>query len=60
LVDSREQLPYSFPGHRTVVEKLDVGDYGLAGCPEIAIERKSVDDLIVGASPVAGNALRLK
>ncbi len=45
-IDSREQLPYSFDGYKTVVQKLDVGDYSLLHCPEIAIERKSLEDLI--------------
>jgi len=59
LVDSREQLPYSFAGLRgdvregrrplairTEVVGLNAGDYSIAGCEtEIAIERKSLADL---------------
>lgn len=46
IIDSREQCPYTFPGHRTVVEGLPIADYGLLNCPDIFLERKSVDDLI--------------
>ncbi len=46
LIDSREQLPYKF---ETASETgtLPTGDYSLVGAESlIAIERKSVDDLI--------------
>lgn len=46
IVDSREQCPYLFTGHSTVVKGLSIGDYGLLNCPDIAIERKSINDLI--------------
>ncbi len=45
VIDSREQNPYSFEGYKTTVQGLPIGDYGLLNCPDIAIERKSVDDL---------------
>ena len=45
VIDSREQRPYSFEGHNTTVQGLPIGDYSLLNCPDIAIERKSVDDL---------------
>tara|TARA_B100000315_G_C14419373_1_gene514813 strand:- start:48 stop:515 length:468 start_codon:yes stop_codon:yes gene_type:complete len=47
VIDSREQRPYSFPGCKTTVQGLPIGDYGLLNCPDVAIERKSIDDLIV-------------
>ena len=46
IVDSREKHPYLFTGHRTVVQGLSIGDYGLLNCSDIAIERKSINDLI--------------
>jgi len=45
VIDSREQRPYLFEGHNTTVQGLPIGDYGLLNCQDIAIERKSVDDL---------------
>ena len=50
IVDSREQLPYSFDGMRvvvpTVVEGLPSGDYSIQNMEElVAVERKSLDDL---------------
>ena len=45
VVDSREKKPYRFDGHKTTVQGLPIGDYGLLNCQDIAIERKSVDDL---------------
>lgn len=50
IVDTREQLPYSFDGMGivvpTVVHGLPSGDYSIQGMEElIAIERKSLDDL---------------
>ena len=57
-IDSREQLPYAFTGHRadardgycpliipTQTIGLKAGDYSLIGRPEIAIERKTLEDL---------------
>ena len=46
IVDSREQKPYLFKGYKTVVQGLPVGDYSLMNCQDIAIERKSINDLI--------------
>jgi ERCC4-type nuclease len=45
VIDRREQLPYAFAGQRTVVRKLDAGDYSLEGYEvQIAVERKSKAD----------------
>ncbi len=45
IIDSREQKPYAFTGHRTVCRKLDAGDYSLEGYEgRIAVERKSKED----------------
>jgi ERCC4-type nuclease len=45
-VDSREQHPWIF-SLPTIVGALKTGDYSLQGCGDwIAIERKSIDDLI--------------
>jgi len=45
-IDAREQRPWSFSGP-TVVGTLETGDYTLQGCGDwIAIERKSLNDLI--------------
>jgi ERCC4-type nuclease len=46
VIDSREQKPYTFPGYKTVVQGMSIGDYGLQNCTDIAVERKNVDDLI--------------
>ncbi len=47
IIDTREQLPYCFSFAPVRVEKLDAGDYSLAGFEsEIAIERKSLQDFI--------------
>jgi len=49
LIDSREQLPFSFGAYETSTEvaALPVGDYSLPGFEDrIAIERKSLDDLV--------------
>lgn len=50
IVDTREQLPYTFDGLGlavpTVVRGLHSGDYSIDGMDDrIAIERKSLDDL---------------
>lgn len=46
LIDTREQQPYSFETPSEIAT-LPTGDYSLAGAEcFIAIERKSVDDLI--------------
>lgn len=52
IIDSREQLPFTFGGKRyegVIVQPgtLATGDYSLGGLEDkIAIERKSLDDLI--------------
>ena len=49
LIDSREQLPFSFAGYEASPEvaTLPVGDYSLPGFEDrIAIERKALDDLV--------------
>ncbi len=49
LIDSREQLPFTFGGYEVTPEvaALPVGDYSLPGFQDrIAIERKSLDDLV--------------
>lgn len=49
LVDTREQLPYSFDRWPVTVQTTGIptGDYSLKGFEDkIAIERKSLDDLI--------------
>ncbi|HOZ49061.1 MAG TPA: ERCC4 domain-containing protein [Candidatus Hydrogenedentes bacterium] len=46
VIDTREQLPYSFKSH-TLVRKLEAGDYSVAGAEDrIAVERKSMTDFI--------------
>lgn len=46
IVDSREQKPYSFDCE-TKTGTLQTGDYSISGAENlVAIERKSVDDLI--------------
>lgn len=44
IVDTREQLPLSFPG--AIHSKLEFGDYALQSNQSLAIERKSLNDLI--------------
>jgi ERCC4-type nuclease len=48
-IDSRERLPYKFPGFDTVVRKIDAGDYSLelpdGSLAPVAVERKSHSDL---------------
>jgi DNA excision repair protein ERCC-4 len=47
IVDSREQAPFSFPGHRTARAALQAGDYSVFGLEHVvAVERKSLDDLL--------------
>lgn len=47
IIDSREKLPYKFPGVDSVVYKqLNVGDYTLDGFEDrFSVERKSLNDL---------------
>ena len=52
IIDSREQVPFTFEAERyagTVAEvgPLDIGDYSLAGLSDrVAVERKSLPDLV--------------
>ena len=49
VADSREQLPYEFVCANDVMvsrETLNVGDYAVKDVPGIAVERKSLNDLI--------------
>ena len=48
VVDSREQLPFTFDGLpvRTVRQKLDVGDYAMLNLPGCVVERKAPGDLL--------------
>lgn len=47
IVDTREQLPYHFPGWPVVRRALKTGDYTIAGMEDVfAIERKSMSDLL--------------
>lgn len=53
VVDSREQRPWTFGGYPVAVVRagLRSGDYSLAGHEgEIALERKSLDDLVQSLS----------
>jgi len=45
IIDSREQKPLKFPGHETIVKKLDEGDYNVEELiPYYVFERKSLQD----------------
>lgn len=45
IIDTREQKPLSFTGHKTTRRKLDEGDYATENSEKyIVIERKSVPD----------------
>jgi DNA excision repair protein ERCC-4 len=49
LIDTREQMPFSFKGYAVDLEPatLLVGDYSLPGFQDrVSIERKSLDDLV--------------
>jgi len=49
VVDTREQMPYSFPPERfhVVRHALPAGDYSLAGLErEVAVERKTAEDFV--------------
>jgi len=46
IIDSREQLPLCLSPLRTEVGTLQTGDYAVANCDEIRIERKSLADLV--------------
>ncbi len=46
IIDSREQKPLSFTGHKTIRRKLEEGDYNTIWLEDtIVIERKSLQDL---------------
>lgn len=52
LIDSREQIPYSFGDMPTVSATLDQGDYSVAGLADrLAIERKSLSDFVSCIGP---------
>ena len=47
VIDSREQLPYSFTLAGSVVKALPAGDYSVVGYEtRFAVERKSLEDFI--------------
>jgi ERCC4-type nuclease len=47
FVDTREKVPYEFPGHDVRYTKLAYGDYSAHGLKNIfEVERKSVPDLV--------------
>lgn len=47
IIDTREQLPYDFPGESTSHETMQTGDYTVKGFEDtFAVERKSLDDLV--------------
>ena len=47
IVDTREQLPYTFDEHPTMIQKLDTGDYSLQGFEDdFAVERKELGDFL--------------
>lgn len=47
LIDTREKDEYTFGDIVTLRQKLDAGDYSIAGLEErVAIERKNLDDFV--------------
>ena len=48
IVDTREQQPYDFSGHKVINQALAVGDYSLSGFEKdgCIVERKSLSDFI--------------
>jgi DNA excision repair protein ERCC-4 len=48
IIDTREQLPYTFPPHWPVItQALKTGDYTILGyTDQLSIERKSLSDLL--------------
>jgi len=58
VIDTREQLPYTFPSPCSVQRRvLSTGDYSLCGLEELVfVERKSLDDL----AATLGNPQRRK
>ena len=55
VIDSREQKPFRFsPGIETVTAALKAADYSLLGLEDdVAIERKSLSDLLGSITPIA-------
>jgi ERCC4-type nuclease len=47
IVDTREKNEYTFGDIVTIRQKLDAGDYSVAGLEDrVAIERKNIDDFV--------------
>jgi ERCC4-type nuclease len=46
IVDTREQTPLDLAPLRVQAGTLSTGDYALAGCDSVRIERKSLEDLL--------------
>lgn len=58
IVDTREQLPWTFANVSTVRRALPAGDYSLEGLEsQVAVERKTIDDFI---STVLHDRIRFK
>lgn len=50
LIDTRENLPWEFPGFRSKVQMLKAGDYSLYGYTKlITVERKSLGDFALSS-----------
>ena len=46
IIDTREQLAYTFDGVPTERRKLEAGDYSVLGLEDVVcVERKNLDDL---------------
>lgn len=46
IVDTREQMPFEFPDHDTVIQGLPTGDYSLVGFDDrVCVERKRPGEL---------------
>ncbi|RJQ42968.1 MAG: hypothetical protein C4534_08975, partial [Gaiellales bacterium] len=63
LVDSREQLPYTFDGFSriagTVTQELPAGDYAIAEAPGVfCVLRKRVEEFMTAFSNPSGNRQR--
>jgi len=55
IIDTREQRPLKFTGHKTIRRKLDEGDYNSPDTEhKIVLERKSLDDFY--SSIIQGHA----
>lgn len=47
IIDTREQLPYTFGSVETISHALKAGDYSIQGYEAvIAVERKTIDDFV--------------